>query len=64
MVYAPKGRMPRYLSIKEVAERLSVCERTIRRAIKSGELRASMAGRQYRISEDDLRDYLHRGRHI
>jgi excisionase family DNA binding protein len=64
MVSTAKGRTPRYLSIQEVAERLGVCDRTIRRAIKSGELRSVLVGSRYRISEEDLHNYLHHRRRI
>lgn len=48
---------PRFYSIKEVAHFLSVSTRTIRRWIKSGELRARQLGGVVRISHDDLQDF-------
>ena len=48
----------RLFTIAEVAERLDVAERTIRRWIKSGDLVAHRFGRVVRIAELDLRDFL------
>lgn len=45
--------MKKYLTIKEAAEKLSVCERTILRYIRSKKLRAAKVG-QWRIEENDL----------
>jgi len=47
-----------FFSIKEVADKLSVNERTIRRWIKAGELSAHQIGRQWRISLYDLEAFL------
>jgi excisionase family DNA binding protein len=44
-------------TIEEVREMLSFNEVTIRRAIKSGELKAMKTGRGYRISKMDLEAY-------
>jgi excisionase family DNA binding protein len=46
--------MQRMLSVADVAERLQLCARTIRRAIANGELHVHQIGRQYRVAEDDL----------
>jgi excisionase family DNA binding protein len=53
----------RFLTIAEVAQRLDVCTRTIRRWIKSGDLVAHRFGGVVRIGEGDLRAFLaaHRG---
>jgi excisionase family DNA binding protein len=50
-----------YLSITDAARELGVNDRTVRRWIKSGELRASrdIVGR-YRISRTDLEDFRRR----
>lgn len=48
------------LSVSQLAERLEVCDRTSRRIIESGELRAHRTGRQWRVFEQDLTDYLMR----
>jgi excisionase family DNA binding protein len=56
-------------SISQLAKRLDVCERTARRLIEAGELKAYRVGRQWRVFEPDLQDYLarqanrHRCRH-
>jgi excisionase family DNA binding protein len=42
------------LTVDETATALKVCTRTVRRAIKSGELPAVRLGRQYRIRRRDL----------
>ena len=46
--------MPPMLSVADVAERLQLCARTIRRAIATGELHVHQIGRRYRVAEDDL----------
>lgn len=43
-----------YLTIPEAAIALGVSHDTVRRRIKSGELRASMFAKKYRIHRDDL----------
>jgi excisionase family DNA binding protein len=54
----------RYLTLPEVAERLKVSRRTIYRWIKSGDLSAYQFGREYRITESALKEFLeaHRAR--
>ncbi len=59
---SPASHPLRFCTVKDVADRLSVCERTILRAIKAGDLPAIRVGRQLRISEEALRDYLERRR--
>ena len=46
------------LTVPQTAEHLQVSEKTIRRWIKSGDLIAHRLGRQLRISESDLRDFI------
>lgn len=48
----------RLFSLEEVAERLGVSERTVRRWIKAGDLPAYKPGREYRIKPDDLDEFL------
>ena len=48
----------RLLTIPEVADRLRVNQKTVRRWIDMGELAAYKLGRQWRISERDLRNFL------
>jgi excisionase family DNA binding protein len=50
------------LTVPEVAERLRLCPKTIRRMIDRGELRVHRIGRQLRISEEDLDAYLRKTR--
>ena len=58
-MYRPNKQIPQMFSVADIATRMSVCPKTIRRAIKSGELVAHrLGGRDYRISEDDLRAWL------
>jgi excisionase family DNA binding protein len=48
----------RFHTIREVAERLNVCERTVRRWIDSKSLPAHRPGRLVRISNADLAAFL------
>ena len=50
----------RMLTVAEIVELLQVHEQTVRRWIKSGELRAIILGRKsgYRVRESDLRAFL------
>ena len=48
------------LSISRLAERLDVSGRTARRIIESRQLKAHRIGRQWRVFEADLQDYLAR----
>ncbi len=47
-----------YFTLKEVAERLKVSERTVWRWVHSGELPAIKLGQQWRIRDDDLDEFL------
>ena len=53
--------LPRLLTVDEMAERLGVCSRTIRRWIARNELPAHRLGRSVRVAEDDLLAFL--GKH-
>jgi excisionase family DNA binding protein len=46
------------LTVRQAAERLAVCGKTVRRLIHAEFLPAMRIGRAVRISEDDLRVYL------
>lgn len=48
----------RQLSLSEVAGVMGVSERTVRRWIKSGTLKAYKPGRDYRIPESGLREFI------
>jgi excisionase family DNA binding protein len=56
----PPRRAPlRYLTVREVASRVSVSAPTVLRAIRSGDLRASRPGkRSLRVHPDDLEAWL------
>jgi excisionase family DNA binding protein len=47
-----------YLSVQEVADRLGVSVFTIRRYIRAGKLRAIKLDGVYRLSREDLGDFL------
>ena len=49
---------PRYLSVKQSAKRLGVSEKTIYRMIWNKEINASYIRGGWRISEDDLMEYV------
>jgi len=50
----------RHLSLSEVAELMEVAERTVRRWIKSGRLKAYKPGRDYRIPESAVKEFIER----
>jgi len=49
---------PRFYSIKDAADLLSVSTKTVYRLVKSGALAAVRVGHQLRIAERDLQAYL------
>jgi excisionase family DNA binding protein len=51
-----------YLKIPEVARRLDVSEPTVRRMVKGGKLPSVFIGGAYRVSEQDLDEYLESAR--
>lgn len=57
-----KPRFPRFLMLSQVKEILNVGMPTIYALLSSGELRGLQLGgrRMWRVSEDDLADYLER----
>lgn len=48
--------MENFLTIKEVAQKLSVCQRTVIRHIKEKKLRASKMG-HWRVKESDVEKF-------
>jgi excisionase family DNA binding protein len=48
------------ISVSRLAKRLDVSTRTARRIIEDGDLKAHRIGRQWRVFEPDLQDYLAR----
>jgi excisionase family DNA binding protein len=53
-----------FMTAKDVAERLRVSERTVRRLIATGSLRVCRIGRGVRIRRADLEAFLRRRRDI
>lgn len=51
-------QLPVLLKITQVAEALQVHEDTVHSAIRSGQLRASKVGNQWRIDPEDYKAYL------
>ena len=54
----PPETTDRLLTIRDIADRLRMSQKTVRRWIKNEELAAYRLGRQWRISERDLRRFL------
>ncbi|MDE6579200.1 MAG: helix-turn-helix domain-containing protein [Ruminiclostridium sp.] len=52
---------PEALTVKETAEILRVCTKTIYKIINSGELPAVKIGREMRIAKSNIIDYLRQG---
>lgn len=48
----------RFLTVAEVADALRVSTMTVYRLIKAGDLRAVRVGKSYRLTEDDVDQYL------
>ena len=47
----------RYITVKEVAEILSVHHRTVTRLLTTGKLKGAKVGRSWRLDEKDVRDF-------
>ena len=45
-------------SVKDIAEKLKLKDTTIRKYINQGRLEAYKFGRQYMVSEEDLKNFL------
>lgn len=58
----PASRLPRLLSIDEVAQQLGVSTKTIRRWLLAGYLSCHRLGRQIRIAEDELAAFIRNSR--
>ena len=52
------AQVPAMLTVSDVAARLQVCTKTVRRWIDRSELRVHRMGRQLRISEDDVATFI------
>lgn len=48
----------KFLTIAEVAATMRVSKMTVYRLVHSGELPAVRVGRSFRVTEDDVNDYL------
>ena len=57
MLLQPESK---YFSVEGIAADLAVSTETVRRWIRTGTLKAVRAGRQYRITPDDLTEFLER----
>lgn len=49
---------PKFLTVAEVAAIMRVSKMTVYRLVHSGELPAVRVGRSFRVTEDDVDDYL------
>ncbi|MGQ3041749.1 MAG: helix-turn-helix domain-containing protein [Brevundimonas sp.] len=58
----PSRATGQFHSPAEIGRRLDVHAKTVKRLIKSGELRAHLIGGQYRISDEDFAFYVARCR--
>lgn len=57
-----KSRPSPMLSVMDVAARLQVCTKTVRRWIERSELHVHRIGRQLRVSEEDMAAFVGKGR--
>ena len=48
----------RFLTVAEVAQTMRVSKMTVYRLVHSGELPAVRVGRSFRVTEDDVNEYL------
>ncbi|HNA99066.1 MAG TPA: helix-turn-helix domain-containing protein [Marmoricola sp.] len=48
----------RFLTVAEVAQMMRVSKMTVYRLVHSGELPAVRVGRSFRVSEEDVHEYL------
>jgi excisionase family DNA binding protein len=48
------------LTVREVADQLSLAPKTVRRLILSGQLRGVKLGREYRVDQDELDVFVQR----
>lgn len=60
MAANPPGDMSEvtFLTIAEVAAKMRVSKMTVYRLVHSGELPALRVGRSFRVTEDDVNEYL------
>lgn len=61
MIMAPdKEQQEQVYTIEEIAKILRVSDQTVRQLVLSGELRSKKVGRQYRITQTMLNEYLNK----
>ncbi len=51
-------------TLQEVADYLRVSRQTIYNWVGAGKIKASKCGKEYRITEQDLQDFMKKGRNI
>lgn len=56
--------MPQFFTIKQIADQLGYCERTVKALIQRGDLKALKPtnSKSYRISEDDFNSFVQNAR--
>ena len=64
VIAAPERALPVLMTILQTAEHLQVSTKTIRRWIDAGDLIAHRFGRQWRISNSDLRTFIRAHREV
>jgi len=60
MLMAPEKEQEQVYTISDIAKRLRVSEQVVRQLVLSGELRSKRVGRQYRITQAMLDEYLNK----
>lgn len=53
-----KNTQETYLTLKEVADRVRVCDKTIRRWLISGQIEASKPAGQWRFEESEVKRFI------
>jgi excisionase family DNA binding protein len=59
---APMTPVPVFYTTEDVADILKVSSKTVREMIKSKRLQAVRVGQEYRITEDQIRDYIEKNK--
>lgn len=54
----------KYLIVKEVAEELEVSEKTVRKLINEGVIVAYKLGREWRVTREDLDNFLQQSKNV
>lgn len=60
MIMAPNESQDQVFTISEVARLLKVSEQVVRQLVTSGELRSKRVGKQYRVTQAMLDEYLNK----